>query len=154
MAAFLTYRALIGCISDVPCSDWQTPLGCLEECRRLLRSILGCTSRLCDLSPQLDLIDRVKEVFVAFLTCVKTALAAHGQVCIFFFKYKAFRRVETLFVQPRYTFVQGTYSYTFFIRPRYTCRNILPSRPVIGYQGLFTFRQPIAGLQGTGFYLG
>ena len=41
----------------------------------------------------------------------------------------AFRHVET--------FVQG--------------RNLVPSRLVMGYQGLFTFRQPIAGLIGARF---
>jgi len=43
---------------------------------------------------------------------------------------KAFRHVETLFVQGR---------------------NLVPSRPFIGSRGLFTFRQPIAGLLGTRF---
>ena len=48
--------------------------------------------------------------------------------------HKAFWRVETLFIQGR---------------------NLVPSRPAIGWWGLFTFRQPIAGLLGIvqGFYL-
>ena len=43
-------------------------------------------------------------------------------------QYKAFQHVETLFVQSR---------------------NLVPSRNAIGWQSLFTFRQPIAGLLGT-----
>ena len=46
---------------------------------------------------------------------------------------KAFRHVETLFAQ---------------------YRNLVPSRPGIGWRGLFTFRQLIGGLQGTGLHLG
>ena len=47
--------------------------------------------------------------------------------------YKAFRHVETLFVQGR---------------------NLYLSSLLLDAQGLFTFRQPIARLQGTDFYLG
>ena len=43
---------------------------------------------------------------------------------------KAFRRVETLFVKGR---------------------NLLPSRPLIGWRKVNNFRQPIAGLLGTRF---
>ena len=43
---------------------------------------------------------------------------------------KALLHVETLFVQGR---------------------NLLPSMPAIGWRGLFTSRQPIAGLLGTRF---
>ena len=46
---------------------------------------------------------------------------------------KAFRRVETLFVQGRNLYLAGL---------------------LLVVQGLFTFRQPIADLQGTSFYLG
>ena len=42
----------------------------------------------------------------------------------------AFRHVETLFVQGR---------------------NLVPSRPAIGWRDLFTLRQPIAGVLGTSF---
>ena len=59
--------------------------------------------------------------------------------CLFFtyftvsYLYKAFRHVETLFVQGRNLYLAGL---------------------ILVLQGLFTFRQPIAGLQGTDFYLG
>ena len=46
---------------------------------------------------------------------------------------KVFRHVETLFVQGRNLYLAGL---------------------LLIVQGLFTSRQPIAGLQGTGFYLG
>ena len=46
--------------------------------------------------------------------------------------YKAFRHVEPLFVQGR---------------------NLYPAGLLLVLQGLLTFRQPIAGLQGTDFYL-
>ena len=36
---------------------------------------------------------------------------------------------------------------TLFVHGRY----LVPSRPAIGWRGLFTFRQPIAGLRGTKF---
>jgi len=47
--------------------------------------------------------------------------------------YKAFRHIETLFVQGRNLHLAGL---------------------LLVIQGLFTFRQPIAGLQGTDFYPG
>ena len=47
--------------------------------------------------------------------------------------YKAFRHVETLFFQGRNLYLAGM---------------------LLVVQVLFTFRQPIAGLQGRGFYLG
>ena len=47
--------------------------------------------------------------------------------------YKAFRHVETLFIKGRNLHLAGL---------------------LLVILGLFTFRQPIAGLQGTGFYLG
>ena len=46
---------------------------------------------------------------------------------------KTFRHVDTLFVQGRNLYLAGL---------------------LLVIQGLFTFRQPIAGLQGTDFYLG
>ena len=47
--------------------------------------------------------------------------------------YKAFRHVETLLIQSRNLYLAGL--------------------PLV-IQALFTLRQPVAGLQGTGFYLG
>ena len=58
---------------------------------------------------------------------------AHTWIAIYFVNYKAFRHVETLFVQGR---------------------NLYLADLLLVIQGLFTFRQPIAGLQGTDFYLG
>ena len=47
--------------------------------------------------------------------------------------YKAFRRVETLFIQGRNLYLAGL---------------------LLVKQGLFTFHQPMAGLQDVGLYLG
>ena len=65
-----------------------------------------------------------------FSACVSInclVLAYQSRAC------KAFRRVETLFVHGRNLYLAGL---------------------LLDIQGLFTFRQPIASLQGTGFYLG
>jgi len=70
------------------------------------------------------------------LSCENATVGTNGlRVYTYLFRnknyhYEAFRHVETVFVQGK---------------------NLVPSRPAIGWQVLFTYRQPIEGLLGTRF---